>query len=577
MSSNVSLDMSVPFEDSLYGFDAFEKKLVQLCYIHGDDSIKFVISLDEIYPWLGFARVDACKRVLIKNFTEDVHYKIERQKKSSRTWGGHNAESTYMTIDAFKKLSMLMNTEQKNKVCNFFVRMENAFKEYSEALASTCATSNDLLYTERHRVLLEKYAENKLVYVVRLQSFSDGSSIIKIGKTTNIQQRVQQLACQFKCNPILLEVFECDNIDTFERFVHTHPNIRKYKYNELVNGVATSTECMCVVHDGYNEIINIMKKHVADYNTNLELLRLRIREKELEPDNIKVESLRLSNESLRLSNESLRLSIIEQLVAKVQCPNQLCEMIKLVNQPAPTVSEETTKPQTVSEKDPKIPETPKEPTRQEVLQGPIVQQYDLDKKLVRVYPTITDVTRSIRKSSYSAIKSAAQQRTVYKNSRWFFVDREKHLDPNKSYDIGDTVETQTRRTGFVCVLDKDKTRIERVFRLQKEAAESVGQHVSAVSTAIKHDRVVSDKRFAMWDELDPLMHESYLTVNVLPDEHRNVRGKVIQKLCPTTGSLLETFYSFAELEQRFNASAKTIKSVAQKGILFRGFKWSVSM
>ena len=78
-----------------------------------------------------------------------------------------------------------------------------------------------------------------------------------------------------------------------------------------------------------------------------------------------------------------------------------------------------------------VPEV--EPPKQESntsLQCPWVQQYNKNHELVRVFSTITDVTRDIRKASYSAVKQAVKTRTEYKNSRWFFVDRDQ--DPNKT-------------------------------------------------------------------------------------------------------------------------------------------------
>jgi hypothetical protein len=122
-------------------------------------------------------------------------------------------------------------------------------------------------------------------------------------------------------------------------------------------------------------------------------------------------------------------------------------------------------------------------------------------------------------------------------------------------------------------LNKEKTVVEHVFAMQKHAAEHIGQHTSAVSTAIKHDRVVSDKRFAMWDSLETALRETF--TGEFPGEHHNVRGTVIERLCPKSGQVLETYHSFAELEQKFKTSAKTVKSAIQKNTLFRGYKWNL--
>lgn len=46
------------------------------CYLNYDDNT-FVIELAKIWKWLGYSRVEECKRCLTKNFKENVDYKIE--------------------------------------------------------------------------------------------------------------------------------------------------------------------------------------------------------------------------------------------------------------------------------------------------------------------------------------------------------------------------------------------------------------------------------------------------------------------------------------------------------------------
>lgn len=331
-----------------------------------------------------------------------------------------------------------------------------------------------------------------------------------------------------------------------------------------------------------------------NYNTDIELIRLRVREKELAPEYPELETLRLKiqeQESMRqheIRMKELSLPVEAQLELQRLKTREIevqLELQRLKTREKLELERKTTKttPATETaepEKEPEtvVPEEPKkEPNKETVpaekasLQGPWVQQYNKNHELVRVFPTITDVTRDIRKASYSAVKQAVKTRTEYKNSRWFFVDRDQ--DPNKTYDIGPTVETQERKTGFVCLLNKEKTVVEQVFAMQKQAAEYIGQHTSAVSTAIKHDRVLSDKRFAMWDSLEHSLRQTFS--GELPGEHHNVRGNHIERLCPKSGEVLETYHSFAELEQKFKTSAKTVKAAIQKDTLFRGYKWNL--
>ena len=47
------------------------------CYLNYNSKTDFVINLDRIWKWLGYSRVDHCKTVLLKNFEENIDYKVE--------------------------------------------------------------------------------------------------------------------------------------------------------------------------------------------------------------------------------------------------------------------------------------------------------------------------------------------------------------------------------------------------------------------------------------------------------------------------------------------------------------------
>ena len=70
---------------------------------YGDDDTKFVISLDDIWQWLGFSRIDPCKRLLIKNFIENRDFiisfhRLVEQKTNSENRGGHNKQIIMLNV-----------------------------------------------------------------------------------------------------------------------------------------------------------------------------------------------------------------------------------------------------------------------------------------------------------------------------------------------------------------------------------------------------------------------------------------------------------------------------------------------
>jgi hypothetical protein len=47
-------------------------------YLNYDNKNDFVINLESIWKWLGYSRIEECKRCLVKNFIENKDYKIEK-------------------------------------------------------------------------------------------------------------------------------------------------------------------------------------------------------------------------------------------------------------------------------------------------------------------------------------------------------------------------------------------------------------------------------------------------------------------------------------------------------------------
>lgn len=99
-----------------------------------------------------------------------------------------------------------------------------------------------MLRTKTHQELLHAFNNKNVLYLCTLmQDHSGGSGsgsgggggggiIVKIGSTQNIRQRMQNIARTFACKPQLLHVVECDMYKQFERFLHHHGNIKKYRY-----------------------------------------------------------------------------------------------------------------------------------------------------------------------------------------------------------------------------------------------------------------------------------------------------------------------------------------------------------
>jgi hypothetical protein len=131
------------------------------CYLNYNQKTDFVINLDQIWKWLGYGRIQECKRVLIKHFEENVDYKveiyfeqdsakktepIEEQEKLSKVeeaasedaeaafkvseepekkeTRGRKPEYITLTVNCFKKLCLKSRTEKADQIHDYYIALE---------------------------------------------------------------------------------------------------------------------------------------------------------------------------------------------------------------------------------------------------------------------------------------------------------------------------------------------------------------------------------------------------------------------------------------------------------------------
>lgn len=548
-------------------FDEEEQKLfVQSfkAYLeYGTDETKFVISLDDVWQWLGFSRIDPCKRLLVNNFEENIHYithnHVEQNTPQKR--GGHNRRNVLMNVNTFKKLCMKACTKRSDAIHDYYIKLENMYFECLKIQYETreCELKN-ALQEERHMAMVQAHEHERLVYILKVQTLND-KFIIKIGKTYNLRDRLEKIRSEFKGNVSVLDIFSCDNADLFERFVHAHPMLQSYKYTQPINGIKKSTECYIVDEKEYKKITNFMNMHVGNYKHRT----IDARFAELEQRRLDIVEIIAKNPSPY--SVELVSAIHSNYIAQLDILLQNCHITYHV--PTPDNQKEQDDIHSQSDISNVKPST-------RIQQGPHVQMYHKDDltQVVRVYNTITDAIRQEQDINMTQLKHAVNTKTVYKNHRWYFVQRGD--DPNKVYDIGATINKHSRNHGnYVCMMNKEQNVIERVFCLQREAAKYVKQNDSAMCNAVRYNRMLSGKYWRLWNDVPNDIQESYLLENTLPEKYKNIRGVKVSKIDPSTHVVIKTYNSFGDVVKEHQISPKTIKNVSKHGWIHAGFIWKL--
>jgi hypothetical protein len=188
------------------------------CYLNYNTLRDFVVLLESIWKWLGYTRADNCKAVLVKNFVENVDYKIEElapEISGASLHGGHNKESIKMTVNCFKMLCLKSKTSKADEIHKYYVNLEEMMNEMvfeqSEKLRNQLMLMDQELVlknqeteelrnqltlkdqeiesniTEMEEILITNFSNKKVLYI---GSINEQKTIAKAGVSKFLNRRV---------------------------------------------------------------------------------------------------------------------------------------------------------------------------------------------------------------------------------------------------------------------------------------------------------------------------------------------------------------------------------------------------
>ena len=135
IEENPNTKLSKPYQGKLLNKlkDNFSTDEQQLfissfyCYLNykSDD---FVIDLDDIWNWLGFARKTNAKNVLEKQFNKETDYLVLPSARENLQ-GGRPSEKIMLNIRTFKKMCLKANTSKANEIHEYYLKLEETLHE----------------------------------------------------------------------------------------------------------------------------------------------------------------------------------------------------------------------------------------------------------------------------------------------------------------------------------------------------------------------------------------------------------------------------------------------------------------
>jgi hypothetical protein len=506
----------------------------------------YVIKFDDIWKLLGFKRKIHGKRILFKYFEINNDYIFSANE--------FNDNVIMLKINTYKTFSMVANTEKSKLIRNYYNKFQAILFEYYknesqyivEKFEKICQNKEDNIIDTKminnQNELIELYNMKRIIFTIKMETFENGNYIIKIGQTNNIKEFMNNTTY------ILLDVFECENNIEFEKYIHTNIKLLKtLKYNELVDTYLMSND------ETYKRVKNNILRYILPF---------------------KSKSIEETKIDLEISKYNLYLELVKIYKDDVEKIKNIMSNLSS-NQEIKNIKE-SDENQIIKKNDANIASTSAASTSTEPRinqYSPMIQLYDGTDitKLIRTFPSITEATREIENSSYTAIKIAAKNKLLYLGYRWHFINRNSP-DINNAVPIGVTSTSQTRNTGYIAMTNIDNNKIEKVFLNQKSASEYIQQHPSAISQCIKFMKPLSGHNWHFWKDLDSNLQDSYLEDFELPKPEPPPRGFKVEKECTETGTITQ-YGSMSEAVKINRLSVNTIKKSITTGEAYKSYIW----
>lgn len=313
-------------------------------FLKYDPNNDFVIDLDDVWKWVGFAQKVKATVLLEKHFIIDNDYKkslYQPGKQSDHTRGGHNKEIFMLNVSTFKKFCLKAGTKKADSIHDYYIKLESLLHEVVQEESAELKLqleqnqiqldkSEKTAEKIREKTLLEQFGRNtQCVYYGSIDNLSDtNEKLIKFGNSNNLAGRVAQHRETYT-NFRLLNAFKVDNKLQVENEMKEHPlfserqrtiTIKSKNYVELlsmndltftildktIRDIILSNECN---PDNFKKLMEenkrlkaLIKEH-DNFNHMNELILLRDENKKLKSQNLRIIKKYKSN-SLSITHDS---------------------------------------------------------------------------------------------------------------------------------------------------------------------------------------------------------------------------------------------------------------------------------
>jgi hypothetical protein len=279
-------------------FNQFEQQVFVsrvYCYLNYDKNIDFVVDLDGVWKWLGFAAKFTAVRTLELYFKVNLDYKFivpeatsppspEENSPKPKQNGGQNRQIIKMTIKCFKSLCLKAQTKKAVEIHEYYMKMEEVLHQIVEEetdelrlqleekdtiinqIKETTEKENVKLKKEKQRAveqaIISQFPVNtECIYFGTIDNTNEAKEhLIKFGHTNDLATRILDHRKKYD-NFILVQAFRVQNKVEIENLIKAYPKIKRQIRTITVVGKA-KTEI--IAYDTANFTIEKLTKHIKD-------------------------------------------------------------------------------------------------------------------------------------------------------------------------------------------------------------------------------------------------------------------------------------------------------------------------
>jgi prophage antirepressor-like protein len=493
---------------SIEDFDNDEKVVREIYYIHGGNQETLFLTETGLYRLLMRSN---------KPIARPFQKWISSVLISIREKGKYELK---IKIDELEK-----SNEEKIKIA-----IDEEAKKYKKDLE-----------VANHEALISAFRDKYVVYFGKIYDKDNDKFLLKIGSSKQIQIRSLSLNKQYtsgiKCQESyksfnIFKVFEVSMNEMFEKFLHHHPNIVKYKYSEeIYDNYSSNGEVFLVTNEEAEQIIRIANQNKYKFSSNADIKKI------IELEDLKLKQL----EIIKNINDDTIKEII-----KDNEENKIDPVIQLMDS-----------------------------RRYTQVRGDKIQRYSKDgNTLLETYESYSYAMRdkNLNNPTRSALKRAIENNTVYKEYRWINLKRE--LPDDTFQELNKTEKSSETNIGYIAMLNLDKTRIMNVFCDQKAAMEDRKfTSTASISNAMKKQTISSGHYFMLWMNCDEELKIEYLKNNNLPKKRINKTTIQVEQLHPITSVFIKKFTRLEDVVKEYRISRKTLRNACMYDLVLKGYKW----